>query len=179
MLRPSYVIPLLQFLHKAACIAYKILLLSNKVAKGFTHAYNQGTVQVYTDHLALLVSDERPLSSSFWFLPRLPDFSLYFHVFSHSSLQMCCIYFITFYYNSGVLPAFFYEFNCWAPIKLLGMRMSVKLMKSKCQSFCLLLFFIFSALFLFLGFYKSVVKALNIHLKVTSWVIWAHSILSW
>ena len=73
------------------------------------------------------------------------------------------VYFITIYCNSGFLVGFC-KFYCCTPIKLLRMRASVKLMKCKCQSFCLPLFFIFSPL-------------VHEHMSAT-WQHWKHSWIS-
>lgn len=151
MLSPSYSPTL------AACVEYKILLLANKAAKGPTHAHQQATVQAYTHQLCSAFSattghSARQFNSLpvwLWFqwfplsvsLP-LPSPSLILQFLLKYPVY---VYFITIYCNSGLLVGFCKFYGC-TPIKLPRMRASVKLMKCKCQSFCLPLFFILSPL---------------------------------
>lgn len=141
---PSHVIPLTQSLHR-------LLVLNTKSSSWQTRLQRDPLM-----HTTRPLSRSTPACSpsqpplTIWLANSFPVW-LWFQRFPYLShlLQFLLkypiyVYFITTDCNSGLLEGFC-KFYCCTPITLLRMRAPVKLMKCKCQSFCLPLFFIFSA----------------------------------
>lgn len=176
--RPSHVIPLMQSLHwllvsntKSCCWQtkrdphmYATRPLSRSTHTGLLSCFFGVFLPPLSIQLATSILSQSGCCSSV-FLTSPP---LHPHTTISAQKSNLCLFYN--YYNSGLLVGFC-KFNCCTPIKFLRMRASVKLMKCKCQSFCLPLFFIFSPL---VHEHFCLVAVLEVLLNIKLSVTWAH-----